>query len=209
MARILNDDGTYAAPPPPAPRPVPTAEGLPKQKGDPFAHVDVRAYSQAPQLSRSQLIQMGAVAEMRGDSEAAMFWKTRSAEAARSEATAVANKQMIESMKPKTVPRPGSRIVESRPNTPWDHDSGYQRLANKYLAAKEVAEGALNTDPKVVEKRAAQADAHDAMVARQQEIKDDLRVSGVWTEMDDRQLDAERSLASKASKVANQMKTST
>ena len=172
---------------------------LPKRQADRYENVDHARFDTAGKMSRAELVEMADLAYRRGDMAARAVWQGFAIERARHDELVESGKVMKAMLEPKPMSAPGP-IVEAVGPEPWAGDPVYKKLKAKHAEAKAAVEaGRAGLD--ILALRNAEADASDAVKRRENEIRSELSAAGLFTEQDERVLDAQRSLAEKAAKL--------
>jgi hypothetical protein len=179
---------------------------LPQIKADPNANVNVHDYSTAGQLSQRQLIEMGDIAQSRGETDAAFRWKSMAAERQRVEENKTAMDRQFEAFKPQRVPAHGGQIIDAAPNVPWSADPEFKRLAAELVNVKARIEATPESQKTaLLDLQNRKAGLADGMKERQEAVTEGMKAAGVWTEQDERTLAAEKSMVKKAKLVEKQV----
>jgi hypothetical protein len=150
-----------------------------------------------------EMIQMGAIAESRGDSTTAMRWKTLANDLIIREQVRDGQSTATRQAENRYVSPPGSGIVEPKLQTPWDSDPEYQDVQRQLSKAQSVEGWADDA-----ETRTKVAALQSSLRIREQGARQDAIDNGTWSVADDNILAANRSLHEKAAAVAAQVKSS-
>jgi hypothetical protein len=110
-------------------------DNLPKKKVDPYASVEHRDFTQVNTMGVKEMIQMGAIAESRGDSTTAMRWKTLANDLIIREEVRTDQSTAARQTTNNYVGPPGQGIVEPSDGTPWGADQSYRDLQSQIVKA--------------------------------------------------------------------------
>lgn len=206
MSRILNEAGAYQ-PEQPATQEAPVVDPakLPQQKPDPYANVNATDFSNAANMSQAELLKMADIATSQGLPGAASTWKSAAVQKAHADQIAADAARLKDMSAPKAMP-PVGRILDQSGTAPWAADPDHKRLVVEAAEAKAAVDAANPGAPNLLDLRNRWSAAQDAVKDREQEIIGNLKASGVFTEQDERTLDAEQSLAAKAAGLAEQLR---
>ena len=144
---------------------------------------------------------MASLAYDRGDTKVAAAWKMHAVQSQQREANAEAGAKVTQMFAPKYVPPPG-QILGSEPDTPYSRDEEYRRLDTQYREHQAALEGMSATAPSFNEVSGKAQVLEAKRDARRDELVEAAQNAGLWSEQNQRVLDAQDSLRSKSDAVA-------
>jgi hypothetical protein len=176
---------------------------LPKRQTDQYQDIDHTRYDTIDEMTRSELLEMSELALARGDMDARAVWQEAALSNARAEETKVAAERFARIVEPKPMPPHGVPILEPMTES-WQGDTEYRRLQDEWRMAQAKADGTQDGSPDKFDLETAAATARAAANEREQTIKADMTLDGLWSESKQRSVDAQAGLAEKAAQIAQQ-----